>query len=125
MRGEKDQYNAVENRIAKMDLQETNEGRMRWYESSSSVASLVGELTEQLRLTLTPTQISKMAGDFRTGKRLNIRKLIPYIASNFKKDKIWHCLTIFSISIKQSHFRNSKNTLELRYFNIDFTKRKD
>jgi midasin len=86
---ERDQYNAVENRVAKLDIQETNEGRMRWYESSSSVASLVGELTEQLRLTLTPTQISKMAGDFRTGKRLNIRKLIPYIASNFKKDKIW------------------------------------
>ena len=30
-----------------------------------------------------------MQGDFRTGKRLNMRKIIPYIASQFKKDKIW------------------------------------
>ncbi|UPR03955.1 midasin [Chloropicon primus] len=71
------------------DVLDTEEGRAKWQSSSSSVESLVGELTEQLRLTLIPTQISKMAGDFRTGKRLNIRKLIPYIASNFKKDKIW------------------------------------
>ncbi len=28
-------------------------------------------------------------GDFRTGKRLNMRKVIPYIASQFRKDKIW------------------------------------
>lgn len=28
-------------------------------------------------------------GDYRTGKRLNIRKVIPYIASQFRKDKIW------------------------------------
>jgi midasin (ATPase involved in ribosome maturation) len=25
----------------------------------------------------------------RTGKRLNMRKIIPFIASDFKKDKIW------------------------------------
>lgn len=28
-------------------------------------------------------------GDYRTGKRLNLRKVIPYIASQFRKDKIW------------------------------------
>lgn len=28
-------------------------------------------------------------GDYRSGKRLNIRKLIPYIASQFRKNKIW------------------------------------
>jgi midasin len=28
-------------------------------------------------------------GDFRTGKRLNMKKIIPYIASEFRKDKIW------------------------------------
>ena len=74
---------------AASEAADTEEGRARWLASSSSVESLVGELTEQLRLTLIPTQVSKMAGDYRTGKRLNIRKLIPYIASNFKKDKIW------------------------------------
>jgi midasin len=30
-----------------------------------------------------------MKGDFRTGKRLNMRKIIPFIASGFRKDKIW------------------------------------
>lgn len=28
-------------------------------------------------------------GDYRTGKRLNMRKVIPYVASQFRKDKIW------------------------------------
>ena len=46
-------------------------------------------LTEQLRLILTPTQATRMRGDFRTGKRLNIKRIIPYIASNYKRDKIW------------------------------------
>ncbi|KAK3105482.1 AAA ATPase midasin, partial [Teratosphaeriaceae sp. CCFEE 6253] len=30
-----------------------------------------------------------MRGDFRTGKRLNIKRIIPYIASSYKRDKIW------------------------------------
>ena len=30
-----------------------------------------------------------MKGDFKSGKRLNMKKIIPYIASNFRKDKIW------------------------------------
>ncbi len=28
-------------------------------------------------------------GDYRSGKRLNIRRLIPYVASDFRKNKIW------------------------------------
>ena len=47
------------------------------------------QLCEQLRLILEPTKAAKLQGDFRTGKRLNMRKIIPYIASQFKKDKIW------------------------------------
>ena len=49
----------------------------------------MGELTEQLRLILEPTQASRMAGDYRTGKRINMKKVIGYIASHFRKDKIW------------------------------------
>lgn len=30
-----------------------------------------------------------LRGDYRTGKRLNMRKVIAYIASQFRKDKIW------------------------------------
>lgn len=28
-------------------------------------------------------------GDYRNGKRLNMRRIIPYIASNFQNDRIW------------------------------------
>jgi midasin (ATPase involved in ribosome maturation) len=47
------------------------------------------QLSEQLRLILEPTKAAKLNGDYKTGKRLNLRKIIPYIASDFKKDKIW------------------------------------
>ena len=57
------------------------------YEAITQDLSLF--LTEQLRLILAPTQATKMRGDFRTGKRLNIKRIIPYIASDFKRDKIW------------------------------------
>lgn len=50
---------------------------------------LAGELTEQLRLLLEPTQASRLAGDFRTGKRISMRKVVAYVASHFRKDKIW------------------------------------
>merc|ERR1719382_451228 len=62
-------------------------------ENSSSdlpvLTQLSHQLCEQLRLILEPTKAAKLQGDFRTGKRLNMRKIIPYIASQFKKDKIW------------------------------------
>ena len=28
-------------------------------------------------------------GDYRSGKRLNMRRIVPYIASNFQNDRIW------------------------------------
>merc|ERR1712130_1051197 len=58
-------------------------------EGSQGLAQLSHQLCEQLRLILEPTKAAKLQGDFRTGKRLNMRKIIPYIASQFKKDKIW------------------------------------
>jgi midasin len=44
---------------------------------------------EQLRIILEPTKTTRLKGDYRTGKRINMRRVIPYIASNFRKDKIW------------------------------------
>ena len=35
----------------------------------------MGELAEQLRLILEPTQASRLAGDYRTGKRINMKKV--------------------------------------------------
>lgn len=65
------------------------EARRLWSHYETLVHPLALALTEQLRLILTPTQATKMRGDFRTGKRLNIKRVIPYIASNYKRDKIW------------------------------------
>lgn len=50
------------------------------YSSESSVASR--ELCEALRLILEPTLASKMHGDFKTGKRINMRKVFPANPSN-------------------------------------------
>merc|ERR1719498_1850229 len=60
-----------------------------WRRLELLTGALSGELAEQLRLILEPTLASRLQGDFRTGKRLNVRKIIPYIASDFRKDKIW------------------------------------
>lgn len=60
-----------------------------WQRYLLLTGSLSQQLCEQLRLILEPTQAAKLKGDYRTGKRLNMRKVIPYIASQFRKDKIW------------------------------------
>ncbi|CZT51110.1 related to midasin (AAA ATPase) [Rhynchosporium secalis] len=65
------------------------DSRAQWQHYSSLTRDLSLSLTEQLRLILAPTLATKMRGDFRTGKRLNIKRIIPYIASSYKRDKIW------------------------------------
>ena len=67
----------------------TDEARQIWQQHDRATHDLSLSLCEQLRLILEPTLATKMRGDFRTGKRLNMRRIIPYIASDFKKDKIW------------------------------------
>ncbi|KAM0253891.1 hypothetical protein ACHAQJ_007123 [Trichoderma viride] len=61
----------------------------QWTELQTKSHSLSLSLTSQLRLILTPSQSTKLSGSFRTGKRLNIKRIIPYIASSYKRDKIW------------------------------------
>lgn len=60
-----------------------------WHRLEALTSSVGERLTEQLRLVLEASVASRMSGDYRTGKRLNMRKIIPYIASQFRKDKIW------------------------------------
>ena len=59
----------------------------RMYESLTH--DLAYALCEQLRLILEPTLATRLKGDYRTGKRLNMKKVISYIASDYTKDKIW------------------------------------
>jgi midasin len=70
-------------------LRTAADARQQWKHYESLTRDLSLSLTEQLRLILAPTLATKMRGDFRTGKRLNIKRIIPYIASQYKRDKIW------------------------------------
>jgi midasin len=73
----------------KDDESSIQKGLEIWKRLSAVATPLAAELCEQLRLILEPTIMSKLQGDYRSGKRINMRKVIPYIASNFRKDKIW------------------------------------
>ena len=92
-----DDVDDVDNQLTKTHISEDEahepqtieEARKMWTEHESRTRNMALVLTEHLRLILTPTQATKMRGDFRTGKRLNIKKIIPYIASSYKRDKIW------------------------------------
>ena len=64
-------------------------GRAAFRHCSAATAALTGELVEQLRLVLQPTAANRMSGDYKTGKRLNMKKVISFIASGFRQDKIW------------------------------------
>ena len=70
-------------------IQIAAETQRLWSVTESDVSHLSRDLCEQLRLILQPQQASKLKGDYRTGKRLNMRKIIPYIASQYRNDKIW------------------------------------
>lgn len=59
------------------------------HHSASTCAGLAGELGEALRLILEPTRATRLAGEHRSGKRLAMRRVIAYIASHFRRDKIW------------------------------------
>lgn len=67
----------------------TEEATAVWNHLCSITDMAARDLSEKLRLVLEPTQRSRLKGDYKTGKRINMRKIIPYIASQFRKDKIW------------------------------------
>ncbi|KAJ1667618.1 hypothetical protein GGF38_002765, partial [Coemansia sp. RSA 25] len=69
--------------------QDSEQAMQLWQAYTRLTHDLSLMLTEQLRLILTPTQATQLRGDYRTGKRLNMKRIIPYIASEFRKDKIW------------------------------------
>ena len=74
----------------KRDEDENDEyGREIWTRCEKLTRTLSMELAEQLRLILEPTLTSKLGGEYRSGKRINMRRVITYIASHFRKDKIW------------------------------------
>lgn len=81
-----DEYTLNPADVPAMDM---NVARELWRHSEVSTQELASGLSEQLRLILEPTLATKLRGDYKTGKRLNMKRIIPYIASDFRKDKIW------------------------------------
>lgn len=63
--------------------------RARWSQIQSETNTLSRRLCEKLRLVMEPLVASKLRGDYRTGKRINMKRVISYIASGYRKDKIW------------------------------------
>ncbi|TGJ85619.1 hypothetical protein E0Z10_g3140 [Xylaria hypoxylon] len=72
-----------------LQLRDYEQSMQQWTNFQSKTHPLSLSLTSQLRLILTPSQSTKLSGAYRTGKRLNIKRIIPYIASSYKRDKIW------------------------------------
>jgi midasin len=66
-----------------------NDSMKLWLDYENLTRQLSKELCEQLRLILEPTICSKLKGDYKTGKRLNMKRVIEYIATEYRKDKIW------------------------------------
>uniref|UniRef100_A0A5K4FCW8 Midasin n=1 Tax=Schistosoma mansoni TaxID=6183 RepID=A0A5K4FCW8_SCHMA len=75
----------IENKFSETSI----ENCLDWSLYCQRSNSLARQLCETLRLVLEPTKASRLRGDYRTGKRINMRKIIPYLASQFRKDKIW------------------------------------
>ncbi|KAL2899649.1 Midasin [Bienertia sinuspersici] len=78
----------LQNLVQQLNEMHMNAGAL-WRKYELRTMRLSQELAEQLRLVMEPTLASKLQGDYRTGKRINMKKVIPYIASHYRKDKIW------------------------------------
>ncbi len=70
-------------------LEEAEQARKKWSQLSAETNSLSRRMCEKLRLVMEPLVASKLRGDYRTGKRINMKRVIGYIASGYRKDKIW------------------------------------
>ncbi|KAL0415065.1 UNVERIFIED_CONTAM: Midasin, partial [Sesamum latifolium] len=92
------------NQLSKFSMSDDELGKANGFEPSGDVRDdaatlwrryellttrLSQELAEQLRLIMEPTLANKLQGDYKTGKRINMKKVIPYVASHYRKDKIW------------------------------------
>ncbi|KAK1444881.1 hypothetical protein BgAZ_107870 [Babesia gibsoni] len=68
---------------------EVDEASKKWRRYREETIGISTTLCEQMRMILDPTLNSSLQGDYKTGKRISIRKLMAFIASNYQRDKIW------------------------------------
>ncbi|ELA41439.1 uncharacterized protein VICG_01544 [Vittaforma corneae ATCC 50505] len=87
------------------------------------------KLTNLLKVILESNKNSKYKGDFKTGKKLNLKRIIPYIASDYRKDKIWmkraksdkkeYILRIFIDNSKSMNDQHLVDVLSEVYYKLD------
>lgn len=82
-------YDAMETVRSTEGERDYEEAHDLWTHADEQTRELTAGLSEQLRLILEPTLATKLRGDYKSGKRLNMKRIVPYIASDFRKDKIW------------------------------------
>ena len=63
--------------------------RERWAHLQAETGHMSRRLCEKLRLVMEPLVATKLRGDYRSGKRINMKRVIGFIASGYRKDKIW------------------------------------
>lgn len=61
----------------------------KWSELLMTTRPCALQLAEVLSKLIEPTRAGKLEGGYKTGKRLSMKKVIQYIASGYRKDKIW------------------------------------
>ncbi|KAJ1518492.1 hypothetical protein HMI54_015680 [Coelomomyces lativittatus] len=96
-----------------------------WHGCKNLTLLYATQLTEQLRLLLEPTLASHLTGDYKSGKRLNMRRILPYIASDFRKDKIWLRRTKANqrdyqvlIAVDDSQSMNDSSAIQLAFESV-------
>jgi midasin len=71
------------------EVDNSDRGKQLWDHFQKLTQTAAQELCEQLRIVLEATKANGLQGDYKTGKRINMKKVIGYIASRYRKDKIW------------------------------------
>ena len=79
----------TENNTTVVSQEDAIAARQTWSRIQGETHLLARRLCEKLRLVLEPLVATKLKGDYRTGKRINMKRVIGYIASGYRKDKIW------------------------------------
>lgn len=75
--------------LLNQDYEHPTNSNHSWHSIEPQLRVRAFNLSEELRCIFKPTKVAAMKGDYRTGKRLNMRKVVSYVASNYRKDKIW------------------------------------
>merc|ERR1719469_1157547 len=66
-----------------------DEARVLWSQLQAETNTVSRRLCEKLRLVMEPLLATKLRGDYRAGKRINMKRVIGFIASGYRKDEIW------------------------------------